>query len=186
MMKLQKFIEHERKLPLSRERIQKMVFRKNLRYKEYGDLKHSDRLRQLLPEKISGLLILYDNAQNPDIGHYVLLYRTGGNYHYFDPTGIGLRRMTRITGNNSVLVEILAGEDVSFNSVKYQKVRGDIQTCGRHVACRYNFCEFNKNDYHALMRYRGIPYDDLVTLLTLPNDLSHWKGTLAEEKKRKG
>ena len=186
MIRLQKFIDHERKEALPADRIKSFVFRQNFKTIEYNHLSKSDTCAKLLPHEVSGLLLLYDNSKRPEIGHFVLLYRARGAVHYFDPTGYKLRRMTELTGNTEVLAHILGNETgkVTFSSVKYQRVRGDTQTCGRHVATRYNFATFTDEEYHGLMTYKGIPYDDLVTLLTLPNDLAHWQKVIEFEKKK--
>ena len=182
MKSLQKFLEYEMTQPLGFDQLKPMIYRKNLRNIDYEHIKKSDTLKTLLPKPNSGLLILFSDKRkkNSGIGHFVLLFKHSRHkqIHFFDPLGIGLRAISRFTGNRNVLLDILKHHDVVQNSTPYQKREHDVQICGRHCVTRYNMSPMNSDEYFEFMKFRGCDPDMIVTLLTLSPDLAHWETLL--------
>ena len=183
-MKLKDFIKHERAVPLSMDRLKSFVFKRNLRFMEYTKVIKAHSLSALLGRN-GGVVILWDSPKG-DIGHYTLLYAHKGAVHYFDPLGFEMMKLASITGNNPQgLSRLLKGTDVITNRFKYQALSADTQSCGRHCCMRYNLKDFDNEQYKNIMSYsingRKMDMDDLVVLLTLSQDLSHWSATLAKE-----
>ena len=177
-MRLDEFLKFERGMPLDVAGVKRLVKRPNLRFIFYDDIGRKT-LEALLPKKECGMLILFrdTSGKNQGIGHFVLLFKhpTSGT-HYFDHLGLGMRRDAELTGNDpDVIKRLIAGKGVVSNKHAFQKLAHDVQSCGRHVACRYNMAHFDEGAYRKFLSYKGIASDDLVTLLTLSNDLAHWE-----------
>ena len=161
--------------PMDAGYVKKLSQRKGLKYLEYKDVVGKS-MRQLLPSKISGVLILImDNRKNSNVGHFVLLMRhPRSGVTFFDPYGFGIHQLLRMTHNNSHLERLLkSAHNAHDNRIKYQKRANDIQTCGRHVVTRWNAASLTHKEYSDLMHLPGFTTDEVVTLLTLESDLSH-------------
>ena len=178
-LKLTDFVKYERGLPLDMDQVKKLVTRKGLRYKTYDEIvKQRMTLKSLLPTTESGVLILFEDHShaNRDIGHFCLLFRnkrTG--VHFFDPLGLGLGTVARLTGNSAYLLNLFRGTHVTHNQTKFQSLAKDVQACGRHCAVRYNLASFTEREYADALTLGPLKYDDVVTLLTLEGDLVNWE-----------
>ena len=182
MKSLVDFVRYERAKPLGFDDLRPMVMRKGLRYMEYATVaKGAHSLKSLLPKTVSGVLILFtDKAKrNGKIGHFCLLFKhPRSGVHFFDPLGVGLLTVDRLTGNTDVLLRVLKAHHVQQNSTRFQKLQHDTQSCGRHCVTRYNLADFTPDEYRNALRIRSLSYDDVVTLLTLNRDLSSWSRLL--------
>ena len=152
--------------------ILKMSMRKGMKYYEYPDTKHKS-LNQLLPNKISGaLILLMDTKSKSNVGHFVLLMRhPRSGITFFDPYGFGLSRLLTKTGNERHLEKKLL-HNFHDNRIPYQKKQNDIQTCGRHCVVRYNAAAMKPKEYQSLMNLPGLLPDDIVMLMTIGEDLA--------------
>ena len=175
-MLLQDLIEIEQQKPLDKDDVLKMSQRKNLRYLYYDDIKSSDTLHKLLPEPDSGLLILFvTHKQNSEVGHFCLFFRNKrSGIHFFDSYGFGLKKVLDITGSSNKIQNLMHGHDVHINKHPYQRMhkgRAAINTCGRHCITRWNSSHLKPKEYEDLMYHRSLDSDEIVTLLTLEQDL---------------
>ena len=171
------YIKHERAQPLSQERLKGYVRRPGLRFVKYKDIKG---LASLFT-KSNGVCILWENRSG-DIGHYTGLFKRGASYLHFDPTALPIHRLAQITDNPFTLQKELDKHKTTYNKIRYQKIADDIQSCGRHVVCRWNMLQLSDAEYRGVMTHRRLSTDDLAVLLTLPNDLAHWSDVLKDEK----
>ena len=175
-MKLQHLIEIEQQKPLEKDDVLKMSQRKNLRYLYYDDIKSSDTLKKLLPEPDSGLLILFvTHNQNSEVGHFCLFFRNKrSGMHFFDSYGFGLKRVLDITGSSNKIQKLISGHDIHINKIPFQKMhkgRAAINTCGRHCITRWNAAHLKPKEYEDLLYHPALDSDEIVTLLTLEQDL---------------
>jgi hypothetical protein len=123
------------------------------------------------------------SSPNGKIGHFTGLFKTKTGLLWFDPTGLAIHRLAEVTHSPFVLQKKLEqAHHVNYNHVKYQKIRDDVQSCGRHVLCRWNLLHMSDAEYRGVMRHRHLSPDVIATLLTIPNDLSHWSSVLKSEK----
>jgi hypothetical protein len=177
-MFLRKLIELERQKPLDKDDVLAMAFRKGLKYLYYDDIGKRS-LKQLLPGKSSGLLILFTDHRHPKkkIGHFVLLFRNPrSGLTFFDPLGLGLRNLLHVTHSRAKLQELLKGHDFENNKIAYQSKASEVQTCGRHVICRWNAASLTAKEYEDLMHHPGLDPDEIVILMTMDRDFSKIKG----------
>lgn len=183
-MSLIEFVREERARPLDFDDLKPMVHRAGLRYMEYSAIDHrTHSLKSLLPKRECGVLILFTDTKkrNSNIGHFCLLFKhPRSGTHLFDPLGVGLLTVDRLTGNSDKLVRILKANHVQQNSTRFQKLQHDTQSCGRHCVVRYNLADFTPEEYRRALKLGKVPYDDVVTLLTLSNELTSWGKTLSK------
>jgi hypothetical protein len=116
-----------------------------------------------------------------DIGHFTGLFKRGAGYLHFDPTGLPIHRLAQITNNAFTLQRELGKVHTTYNKKRYQQIKTDVQSCGRHVLCRWNMLQLSDRQYEGVMSHRHLSPDDIAVMLTLPNDLAHWKKVLKDE-----
>jgi hypothetical protein len=176
-MLLRKLIELERGKPLGVDDVMKMSYRKGLRYLDYDHIGNKT-LKQLLPTRNSGLLILFTDHRSGSkkIGHFCLLFRNErSGLTFWDPYGLGLRNVTKVTKSRKKLQELLKGHDFHNNKIAYQVREGDVNTCGRHCATRWNAAQLHANEYEDLMHDPRLDSDHIVLLMTIEHDLTKLK-----------
>ena len=93
----------------------------------------------------------------------------------FDPLGLGLRAVDKLTHSSNTLFKLLSKAHVTQNTTKFQQLESDVQSCGRHCATRWNLCHFKPDEYRRALSLRTLSYDDTVTMLTISRDLTKWK-----------
>ena len=159
--------------PEEPKNVMNMSMRPGLKYYEYEHTKNMS-LNKLLPHPVSGALILImDKNSNGNVGHFVLLMRhPRSGITFFDPYGFGLSRLLTKTKNQRHLEQKFPSK-VFDNRIPYQKRSDDIQTCGRHVVCRWNAAAMKPREYQSMMQLPGLTPDDIVMLMTLGGDLAH-------------
>ena len=172
-MLLREIMRNLESKPEEAKNVMQMSMRPGLKYYDYERTKNMS-LKQLLPRPVSGALILImDENSSSNVGHFVLLMKhPRSGIIFFDPYGFGLSKLLDKTNNPKHLLHKLSGK-VSDNRVPYQKKADDIQTCGRHVVCRYNAAALKPKEYQAMMHLPGLTPDDIVMLMTLGEDLAH-------------
>ena len=143
---------------------------------EYRDLDKMDSYMDLFGDH-EGAVILYETRDN--FGHWVLVLNLGGNQvEFFDPLGIPVDGelgiipdyyRTRLNEVTPHLTHLLQGVRVKNNMKQLQKVDNEINTCGRHVVCRFRLYEmgFALEEYVRLFEKQLEPADDTVSKITL-------------------
>ena len=176
-MILRQFIERERAKPLDKDDVMKMAYRPGLRYLYYDDIGNKT-LKQLLPEKNSGRLILFVDHSHPKrkIGHFCLLFQhERSGLTFFEQYGLGLRVVTHMTRSKKKLEVLLQHTDVHINKNKYQQRKQDVNTCGRHCITRWNCAQMKAGEYERFMHDPKLSTEEIVIMLTLEQDLSKLK-----------
>ena len=181
MKTLAHYIRHEKAQPLSTDRLKTYMRRPGLRFFDYEDTA-SKSLKELVGPA-GGCCIMWSDSEGT-IGHFVGLFKRGDGYLYFDPTGLAIHRLSEITHNPDTLQKKLAKAKTTYNGLRFQKIRDDTQSCGRHVLCRWNMLQLSDAQYRGVMTHKKLSPDDIAVLLTLPSDLAHWSEVLKEERKR--
>jgi len=179
-MTLHDFIDKELREPLDKNRVLAMSTRPGLGYLYYDDLKKRPTLKQLLPSKNSGKIILFIKHDGSQIGHFCLLFRhERSGIHFFDPYGLGLRKVLEVTNSTTYLEELLhkiqsKHHNVHINRHAFQQMKDGnqaVQTCGRHCITRWNACHMTPKEYEGLMHHRSLSPDEIVTIMTIERDL---------------
>ena len=175
-MLLKQLIEAERAKPMSVKDVMALSYRKGLRSVDYDDLK-GKTLKQILVGPESGVLVFFkDHRPGRDVGHFCLLYQTKKTgIVFFDPLGLGLRNVTKVTQSKKYLQRMLEGREFHNSKVKYQKLDDSVQTCGRWCVTRWNAAHLKPKEFERLLFHGGIPGDDVVVLMTMERDLTKLK-----------
>lgn len=115
-----------------------------------------------------GRCILLYTPNDPTSGHWVCLIRRPGSLEYFDSYGDKPDIPDDLNGQPPALTALLkaAGVPVFYNSKQFQKERGDVATCGRHVICRLLYAPKSLDQYAAAVAKSGLTPDDFVSGLT--------------------
>ncbi len=154
----------------------KMSFRKGLKAMEYDSI-HGHSLKSLLPGKTSGVLLLFMDHRKPKstVGHWVLLFRSPeAGLELFDSYGLGYRTIIKMTKNPDRLQKILSKGDAHVSKQPFQQ-REHAETCARHCITRWNAAHLSAKDYAALLHDPRLSPDEIVTMLTLEQDLTTFK-----------
>jgi hypothetical protein len=183
MKTLKSYISHERAVPLDASRLRSMVMRKGLNFLEWVNFKGSSVAALLSGHK--GVVVLL-HRDGGSIGHYVLFARGPHGLEYFDSYGLAPDRLCAILGfsqdNTHRFLRVVSQCATHHRVANLQARQSDTNTCGRYAVCRFNFLWATTAQFAAMMRHPSLSPDDVVTLLTLSADLSHWASVLKDEK----
>ena len=173
---LRHLIQKEKQKPIDENKMLSMSHRKGLRVMDYDKLSPGTSLQTLLPGKTSGVILFFlDHRGKSQIGHWVLLFRSPeAGIVFFEPYGMGYRSLLKITKNPDKLQKILSKTDAYVSKQPFQK-RERAETCGRHCVTRWNCAHLGNKEYSALMSDPRMNPDEVVTMLTLSQDLTQFK-----------
>ena len=172
---LKAYIKRERAEPLPIARLRTMVQRSGLGFREWADVRGQPNVGSLLGSHTGVVLLLESKGQ--DVGHFVLLLRRAGHVEYFDSFGLPPQRLCAVLGwNHSETTRFTRALERTRKKYKrIQAVRQDINVCGRYCVCRFNFKWASYEQFLGILHHEALTPDDVVTLLTLSTDLSHWE-----------
>ena len=173
MKDLRYYIRHERGLPLSLKQLKVMTVRPGLKFIDFENFRGTS-ISELLGEH-EGAVILLESASK-EVGHYVLVFKKKGKLEYFDSYGLPADRLCAILGFDNKTTRQFLGitKQCRNHYIRLQARRADINTCGRYAVCRYNFGYMSLGQFTGMLRHDVLHADDVITLLTLSADLSHW------------
>ena len=150
------------------------IFSDDTRVIAYPELKNLSNIDELF-DKHGRAVILY--LTQPNVGHWVAVYKNGDNIHYFDPYAekpespkrwISTMDNIRLGQRENYLTNLLKGSGykVFYNSFPYQKDRADVNTCGRWVVARLLLKDLDDKEFNELVKDSDVSPDDFVSLLT--------------------
>jgi hypothetical protein len=170
---LEWYVKKEEAQPLSVDRLKTYMRRPGLKFIDYSKIHKDTSMKELLGPA-GGVCILWTSPEGK-IGHFTGLFRKNKKLLWFDPTGLAIHRLAEVTHNPFILQKKLEKEGhVTYNRFKYQQIRDNVQSCGRHVLCRWNMLGLSDDQYRGVMTHRHLNPDQIATMCTLPDDLSHW------------
>ena len=181
-VKLRKFINEKKKLPLSDKDVVDLVDKK-AKVVLYENLHKYDNLNQVFG-KFDAIFLMYPTS-SLNYGHWVaVLKRNGGKQiEVFDPLGTkGIDdqlnwtspQVRSVIGNVPQLTRVLLttpdSVEIINNKVPFQKDNTNVSSCGRHTALRilmrkYPLDEFT--EYFKTKAGKGPDADDIATILTM-------------------
>lgn len=182
-MHLESYVAYEKEQPITDSNIKELVVKKDkLKIRDYNSLSSKDSLHSLLPSPGTGCVLFWRNKKS-EIGHFNLLMRhqTSGahdnkfEFEFFDSYGFTIQEVAAKTSHDGgrKLLDIIKGHRIFHGRHKFQSRTGDVNTCGRYVAFRFNCEAFSYNRFKHLLQYKGLHPDDLITLLTISVDFAH-------------
>jgi hypothetical protein len=120
-------------------------------------------------------IMLFPTGKNNDQGHWVAIIIHEKLIIHFDPYGLSPKKELGYSTNEFVKRRILnelyddaqnRGFTVDVNKSAFQKMKNNINTCGRHSALRCRFAYLNNDGYTKLMCGQKFSADWLATIIT--------------------
>jgi hypothetical protein len=138
----------------------------------YSDLENVRDIRQLFDGR--GRAIIFFPQDSESSGHWTAMIKKRGEIEFFDPygeppdaqkDGLTPSKLHQLRMDQPLLSELLenSGCRVIFNKVQLQKLRDDVQTCGRHCVCRLLYSQYPIARYREIIRRSGLTPDEFVT-----------------------
>ena len=139
----------------------------------YEDLKNYNNIDDVL-KPFNSVILAYESLDRQG-GHWVLLMKNmvGNQYvvEFFDSYGFypDDEEKLKIYNTQPYLTNLLktCPYEFVYNDHRLQKKLEDVNTCGRHVACRLRFRDYSLNEYISMMTKNKYDADYMVTILTL-------------------
>ena len=101
------------------------------------------------------------------VNHWVGLIKNGKKFVYFDPLGLSLAQLYRITMERPTLEEVFKGHHVEMSTTGVQRFAENVRDCTMHVAVRFCFPKWTNAKYYKFIKSSRISTDDTVTMMTL-------------------
>jgi len=144
------------------------LFPGKLIFKLYEELYKYDRLEDVF-DGHEGLVILYQFTKYQ--GHFILLTKRPESIEVFDSLAMPPDGELKLFPYNkdpilSTLIRRYKGKTV-INTYKFQRDTDKVTTCGRHCLVRFAFREFNLAQFTDFIKSANMPYDRLVTIMSL-------------------
>lgn len=114
-------------------------------------------------EKPKVILLLGDGHS---VGHWVGLIKRKNEIEYFDPYGFGIEKDIQLSQSEPYLLNICKGYKIHSNHHPLQKLKKDINTCGRWVIVRIRLSELSINEFEEIIKEPHQVSDITITLLT--------------------
>lgn len=140
----------------------------------YEELENCNTIDECFKGK-EGLILLYQKVNNE--GHWCILFKENANtLSFFDPYGFQMDEELKFSDYNlrkhqgqkvphlTALIE-KSNYKLNQNKTKFQKMANMVNTCGRHVCCRFRMREYNNKEYSDL--FKGVDADFYVSALTI-------------------
>ena len=143
----------------------------------YDDLTINENILNVIGPTNRAILLFPTEAGSVN-GHYLCLiyYKDIKTLLHFDSYGLDVQQELKYSTSRHVQRNTLGylynklrgyGGKVIFNTYKYQQMVNNVNTCGRHVACRLRFHYLNEIQYAKLMLNQSNSPDYLVSIITL-------------------
>ena len=169
-MTVQNIIQKLEEQPLTQDDLKKFNYPQKVRHIYYSQISQYKTLEELL-DGATGVIILIENP-NGSIGHFVALQIINGFIEFFDPYGNTLEKVLSLLElkNNSLIMLIKKSKyRYYYNTYQFEKYSNRTQTCGRWCVCRLYFPKLDFKQFSNILKYKRLPKDELVVLLTFLN-----------------
>lgn len=181
-VKLRKFINENKKLPLSDKDVVDLVDKK-AKVVLYENLHKYDNLNQVFG-KFDAIFLMYPTS-SLNYGHWVaVLKRNGGKQiEVFDPLGTkgiddqlnwASPQVKAVIGNVPQLTRLLLttpdSVEIINNTTVFQKDNTNVSSCGRWASARIILKKYDLDEFKKTFKgpkAAGIDSDDVVTMLTM-------------------
>lgn len=159
----------------------KQILNNDAKIIKYSELKNYDSIDDLLPNNKSMIILLYQ--WGPSIGHWCCCCKHDDKILYFDSYGgkvdeplswNDMIKNNQLGQYNKFLSNLFnkSNYKIMYNPIQYQKLKGDLATCGRHC-CVFLLLmkEFNMglHQYYKFMEFMksslNMDYDHIVSYL---------------------
>lgn len=170
---IKNLIKNAEKVELTGEQMN-LITENKCRVIAYEELEDCQTIDECFGGK-EGIIMLYQKRSND--GHWCLLFKENKNtLSFFDPYAFQMDEELKFSDfnlriHNGIKVPHLTHliEQSNYkliqNKTRYQKMEKDINTCGRHVCCRFRMRSYSNKEYKSL--FKGVDSDFYVSALTI-------------------
>lgn len=145
---------------------------------KYSELSKVNNINELLFGYNSCVILILSKE---NYGHWVCITRNNDLVEFFDSYGYFVddpiyfkytskyfRKINNQDYPHLTYLFLLASDEykITYNELKFQKMKPNISTCGRHVVCRIKFKDKNLYDYYNFLKSIDPDLDKVVTILT--------------------
>ena len=172
MVTFPQILRAAKNIPMAFDELRKIVgHRANVGFKDHATLRPN-----MTPAAVVGkhdavaIMVHILNAKTHKqngVNHWVSLIKHGSKYMYFDPLGLPLTQLYRITHSAPVLQSIFKGHHVEMSTTPVQRFAENVRDCTMHVACRCCFPKWSNKKYYKFLKSSRLSTDDTVTTMTL-------------------
>lgn len=168
-------------IPLSKKDILR-ILKGRTKVIVYPELHNYNNIEELL-NPYGTCIILYLTKKN--YGHWTCLIDHDDRIEFYDPykdytpdselKEINYNFREESNQVRPYLAELLCNSDkeIEYNNYKFQELKDNIKTCGRHCISRILFKNFKLDEYYEILKQLCNEYnltcDQLVTYITLNN-----------------
>ena len=122
-------------------------------------------------------VMLFPNV-SPTVGHWTAMIKRPEGIEFFDPYGsapdtdqkggMSPSHAEALDVASPLLTNLMrkSGRPIYYNTYPFQKDRGDVATCGRHVATRLLYAPYSLDKYKEVIDSSKMAPDDFVSGLT--------------------
>lgn len=158
--------------PVNYEQIKKMMGDKANMFKMvlYNELANYRDLDSLFQNVQGIFLFLQIESQGaPRVGHWTLLLKRQQDILHFDPYGLSPDQELAITHEQAYLTQLIKSYEgiVTESHIRYQKLRSDVNTCGRWCAVRAKMFQVPDREFKLFIDSIPMRSDDAVTIMTI-------------------
>lgn len=129
-----------------------------------------DQLDKISPQELFGkpasIILIHKRNDNSNIGHFFAILNHGSELEHFDPYGLDLKNLYRLTGQPPILNKFYHNRKVKYNKYKLQQFANDIDTCGRWCVARIKLRNKSLATFNNFMKQPIHSGDEKVALLT--------------------
>jgi len=135
----------------------------------YDDLGRVRSLEALFDGKQAVILLMQIKGPNANpVGHFITILNYNNYIEHFDSYGITLEKELIITKEPAYLQKLIqqSGKKLVQNTIQFQAIKEDVETCGRWCVARARMFKYNLNEFKNFFDQKITTYDSKVTLLT--------------------
>tara|TARA_Y100001938_G_scaffold151068_1_gene245647 strand:- start:3054 stop:3593 length:540 start_codon:yes stop_codon:yes gene_type:complete len=131
---------------------------------DYNNINRFHNLKDFFGKKRCVILFLPNKVEA--VGHWVCLIKQRDFIEFFDPYGYTFNQLANLLGLRKT--ELFDNPQIVFNQHRFQKMRKNINDCGRHCAVRCRFANVSLKNYTKFIGNNNkMSADDLVTIMTM-------------------
>lgn len=113
-------------------------------------------------------IILLIHQPREHVGHFFVILNKETSLEHFDPYAFTIDELLRLTNASPILKKLYkeSRKKIIVNSIKFQKLNNDTDTCGRWCVSRIKLNHKNLNAFKNFFQQRLQTNDEKVTWLT--------------------
>lgn len=135
---------------------------------KYNELAKVQDIDQIFKTQCVIILLTIEGGNNP-VGHWILLMDKGKTIEHFDSYGLDIDEELHKTHENPYLSRLIrdSRRRVIQSSRQYQRLKEDVDTCGRWCVLRCGLKNLDDQQFRDLIHSAGTVPDDFAVIATM-------------------